>query len=335
LDDARDYYTLAYMPEKKESDGKFHTIKVDLPQQHSYQLRYRKGYWAIPRGQAVAMSPAAAQLIAGFQNGSLKAAGAPEVHAHLLLAPDGHYAAPVSVSLPGNKIPLEKDGDGYKAGMTLILVSRDAHGSLLSVSQKGWNVRLSDKERADFEKTTVTVRGQLPVSDPQPLSIEAILQLSGNTLARGGTTIPMPDPAGSGFRLSSILLSNRAEQASCSDSTDPLCFMNVRLYQPPQPRFPSTSRLIVYFAASDLSLDPQTKKPRVGVAFTMKSGNEIVKTTAAENLQSFPGAAPNSALVLAEFDLKSLHPGSYTLQAVVRDLVHNTALSQESQFAVE
>jgi len=47
---------------KRKSDGKFHTIKVELPQQHSYQLRYRKGYWAIPRGQAVAMSPAAAQL---------------------------------------------------------------------------------------------------------------------------------------------------------------------------------------------------------------------------------------------------------------------------------
>ncbi len=61
----------------------------------------------------------------------------------------------------------------------------------------------------------------------------------------------------------------------------------------------------------------------------------VVKTTAAENLQSFPGAVPNSALVLAEFDLKSLHPGSYTLQAVVRDLVRNTALSQESQFVVE
>ncbi len=335
LDDARDYYTLAYMPEKKESDGKFHTIKVELPQQHSYQLRYRKGYWAIPRGQAVAMSPAAAQLIAGFQNGSLKASGAPEVHAHLLLAPDGHYAAPVSVSLPGNKIPLEKVGDEYKAGMTLILVARDAHQNLLSVSQKGWNVRLSDKERADFEKTTVTVHGQVPVSDPQPLSIEAILQLSGNILARGGTTIPMPDPAGSGFRLSSILLSNRAEQASCSDSTDPLCFMNVRLFQPPQSKFPSSSLLIAYFAASDLSLDPQTKKPRMGVAFTMKSGNDVVKTTAAENLQSFPGAVPNSALVLAEFDLKSLHPGSYTLQAVVRDLVRNTALSQESQFVVE
>jgi VWFA-related protein len=336
LDDARDYYALAYMPEKKESDGKFHTIKVELPQQHSYQLRYRKGYWAISRGQGVAMSPAAAQLLAGFQNGSLKASAAPEVHAELLLAPDGHYAAPVSVTLPGNKIPLEKDGDEYKAGMTLILVARDAHGNLLSVSQKGWNMRLSDKQKADFEKTAgVTVHGQVPVSDPQPLSIEAILQLSGNTLARGGTTIPMPDPAGSGFRLTSILLSNRAEQASCSDTTDPLCFMNVRLYQPPQSRFPSSTRLIAYFAASDLSLDPQTKKPRIGAVFTMKSGNTVVTTAAAENLQSFPGTAPNSVLVLAEFDLKSLQPGSYTLQALVRDLVHNTTLSQQSQFVVE
>src|SRR5260370_6012696 len=273
------------------------------------------------------MSPAAAQLIAGLQNGSLKASSVPEVHAHLLLAPDGHYAAPVSVSLPGNKIPVEKDGNEYKAGRTLILGARDAHGNLLSVSQKGWNVRLNDAQRADFEKTTVTVHGQLPVSEPQPLSIEAILQLSGNTLARGGSTVPMPDPAGSGVRLSSILLSNRAEQASCSDSTDPLCFMNVRLYQPPQSRFPSSSRLIAYFAASDLSLDPQTKKPRVGLAFTMKSDNEVVTTTAAENLQSFPGAAPNSVLVLAEFDLKSLHAGSYTLQSASPDPLRTTTLS--------
>lgn len=187
LDDARDYYTLAYLPPKKDFDGKFHSIKVELPER-GYQLRYRKGYWAIPRGQAVAMSPTAAQLIAGFQNGSLKASASPGIQAQLLLAPDGHYSAPVSVSFPGNRIPLEKEGDGYKAGMTLILVARDAHENLLSVSQRGWNVRFSNKERADFEKTTVTVRDQLPVSDPQPLSIEAILQLSGNALARGGTT---------------------------------------------------------------------------------------------------------------------------------------------------
>ena len=51
--------------------------------------------------------------------------------------------------------------------------------------------------------------------------------------------------------------------------------MNVRLRQPPRSRFPSSTKVIVYFAANDLSLDPQTKKPRVGVAFTLKSGGEM------------------------------------------------------------
>ena len=334
LDDGRDYYTLAYLPAKSEFDGKFHSIKVELLQ-HGHQLRYRKGYWATPRGQAVAMTPIAAQLIAGFQNGSLKTTSVPDVFADLLLAPDGHYTAPVSVSFPANKIPLEKEGQEYKAAMTLVLVARDGHQNLLSVSQRGWNVRLSDKEKSDFEKTIVTVRSQLPIADPQSVSVEAILQLSGAAFARGGTTIDVPDPAGAGFRLTSILVSDRAEQATCLDPSDSLCFMNVRLRQPPKSRFPSSTKVIVYFAANELSLDPQTKKPRVGVAFTLKSGNEIVKTASAENIQSLSGPSPNAVLVLAEYDLKSLHAGNYTLQALVRDLVRNTSLSQQSQFVVE
>jgi VWFA-related protein len=334
MDDARNYYTLSYLPEKKEIDGKFHAVKVETSQ-GSYQLRYRKGYWAIPRGQAVATSPAAAQLIAGFQNGSLKSSSSPDVHANLLLAPSGEYFVPVSVSIPGNRIPLEKEGDGYKARMTLVLVARDSRGSLLSVTQRDWNVRFSNKEREDFDKTTVTVRDQMQTTDLQPLNIEAILQLSGNAFARGATAIPIPDATGSGFRLTSMLLSNRAEQATCSDAADSLCFMNVRLYQPPTSKFTSSGRLFVYFAASDLLLDPQTKKPRLGVAFTLKSGNDAVKSAVAENIQSFPGPLLDSVMVLAEYDLKSLHSGSYTLQLVTKDLVRNTSLSQQSQFAVE
>jgi hypothetical protein len=334
LDDGRDYYTIAYLPAKTEFDGKFHTIKVEL-EQRGHQLRYRKGYWAMPRGQAVSMTPTAAQLMAGFQNGSLKATMAPDVFADLLLAPDGHYSAPVSVSFPANKVPLEKEGQEYNGAMTLVLVARDAHKNLLSVSQRGWNVHLNEKEKSDFEKTIVTVRSQLPIADPQSVSVEAILQLSGTAFARGATNIEVPEPANAGFRLTSILVSDRAEQATCTDPSDSLCFMNVRLRQPTRSRFPSSTKVIVYFAANDLSLDPQTKKPRLGVAFTLKSGNEIVKTASAENIQSLSGPSPNAVLVLAEYDLKSLHAGNYTLQALVRDLVRNTSLSQQSQFVVE
>lgn len=334
LDDGRDYYTIAYLPAKTEFDGKFHSLKVEV-EQHGLQLRYRKGYWAMPRGQAVSMTPTAAQLMAGFQNGSLKSTMAPDVFADLLLAPDGHYSAPVSVSFPGNKVPLEKDGEEYKATLTLVLVARDAHQNLLSVSQRGLNVRLNNQQKADFEKTIVTLRSQLPIADPQSVSVEAILQLSSTAFARGGTNIEVPSPASAGFRLTSILVSDRAEQATCSDPSDSLCFMNVRLRQPAKSRFPSSTKVIIYFAANELSLDPQTKKPRVGVAFTLKSGNEIVKNASAENIQSLAGPSPNAVLVLAEYDLKSLHAGNYTLQALVSDLVRKTTLSQQSQFVVE
>jgi len=334
LDDARDYYTLAYSPPNRDFDGKFHTIKVEIPE-NSYKLRYRKGYWSIPRGQAIAMSPAAAQLIAGFQSGSLKASSTSEVCAHLLLAPNGHYSAPVSVSVPGNRIPLEKEGDGYKASITLVLVGRDAQKNIVSVSQRGWSMQFTNKERQGFEKTIVTVRDQVQVPDLQPMYIEAILQLPGNVLARGATEVQIPDSAASGFRLTSILLSNRAEQASCTDTADSLCLTNVRLFQPPKSQFSPSSRLIAYFAANDLSPDAKTGKPRVGVALAIKSGNEVVKTAIAENLQSLPGPTPNSVLVLAEYDLKSLHVGDYTLQAIIRDMVRNTSLVQQSRFSVE
>src|SRR5260370_23160715 len=85
MDDARDYYTLSYAPEQKDFDGKFRAIKVEIAQR-AYQLRYRKGYWAIPRCPAVAMSPAAAQLITCFQNETLMSSSTPYLHTVRLLA---------------------------------------------------------------------------------------------------------------------------------------------------------------------------------------------------------------------------------------------------------
>jgi hypothetical protein len=55
----------------------------------------------------------------------------------------------------------------------------------------------------------------------------------------------------------------------------------------------------------------------------------------AENVQALPGPLPNSVLILAEYDLKSLQPGSYTLQAVAKDMVRQASLSQQASFVVQ
>ena len=331
LEDGRDYYTLAYAPAKQPLDGKFHSIKVETSQQ-SYKLRYRKGYWAIARGSA--MTPAAAQLVSSIQNGFIKASKA-EVHADLLPTSDRHYAAAVAISIPGSRIPLEKEGDSYKATINLILVARNSQHGILAVSELSRAIRIG-QDRVGFAKTTVTIRGQVVMPDPQPIPtlIEAIAQFPENAVAQGAAQIAIPDSTAAGFHLSSLFLSDHAEQATCSDSADALCFMNVRLSQPPRPEFTPANRLIVYFSASDLSLDPGTGKPRLGVGFLLRSGNDVVKDAVAQNVQSLPGPSPNSVLVLAEFDLKALKAGTYTLQATARDIVRSTSLTQWGQFVV-
>jgi hypothetical protein len=281
------------------------------------------------------MTPAAAQLVSGFQSGSLKSAFSPDLHAIVLLAPDGHYAIPVTVSVPGNRIRFEKEGDGFTAPMTLVLVTRDSKGNIVSSSQRTWTIRADRAQRDDLQKRTMSVQQQVAASGLEPLSVQAILRMPENMVVEGHTTISVPAGSDAGPKMTSILLSNRLEQATCTDSSDPLCMQNVRFSQPTAMEFPALGRLVVYFAASDLALDPQTKKPRVGVVFAIKSGEQVIKSVNAENVQALPGPLPNSVLVLAEYDLKALQPGNYTLQAVTQDMVRHASLSQQTSFVVQ
>lgn len=334
VNDARDVYTLVYQPTNKEFDGKFRRIKVELTKP-GLQLRYRQGYWAIPHGQAVAMTPAAAQMLATVQGAGFHAAVVPDLYATALLAPDGKYTIPYSVSLPGSKVPLEKSGDEYKGSLSMAIVVRDMQGQIIAVGQHDIPLKLTKDKKAELERSNVVRQGQISVPTLQPYDIQALVQLGPGSIGAGRTSVPVPASPASGMKVTGILLSDRAEQATCSDSADALCFQNVRLFQPAKPQFVSTARVIVYYAASDLSLDPQTQKPRVGVTFTVKSGKDVVKSAVAENVQAVPGPTPNSVLLLAELPLKTLHPGTYTLQAVTQNLVKQEAVTQEAQFTVQ
>ncbi len=44
IESGSNYYTLAYTPESKTDDGRFHKIQVTIPEAPSYKLTYRNGY---------------------------------------------------------------------------------------------------------------------------------------------------------------------------------------------------------------------------------------------------------------------------------------------------
>jgi VWFA-related protein len=334
VDDARDFYSISYQPANKELDGRFRRIKLALAQR-GYQLRYRQGYWAIPHSQAVSVTPAAAQMLANTKSSGYRPAFEPDLYANLLLAPDGQFVAPVSVSFPGGKVPLEKAGENFRSSVTLVLVARDAQGTILGTSQRDWPFLFNQKNKDEFIAKTVTLQTDLSVSKLAPITLEAIVSLPGGVLASSETDLGVKDRRDSGPKLSGVLLTNRAEQAVCPDNTDPLCLENVRLIQPAKPQFAANSRLIVYFAANELALDAQMQKPRIGVDMRLKAGGTLLKSPAAENVQALTGPLPGSVMVLAEFDLRSLGQGNYTVHVTARDLVKKTSAQSEAEFAVQ
>ncbi len=334
LEDSRNFYSISYVPTNKQFDGKFRKLKLEVAQK-GLDIRYRKGYWAIPRGQPIAMTPAAAQMLATLQSGALRPAFAPEVYAKLLLAPDGHYAMPVSVSFDGSRIPLEKTDKGYKSGVTLFLIARDANGRITGIRQSDWPLLVDAQKKEEFERRELTLQTEVAVSELTPVSLDAIVSLPNSKVGIAQGMVDVGPRSADGLQLSSVMLTTQAESAKCPDDSDPLCFENVRLIQPVRARFTSKQRLIVYFAATGLALDPQSKKPRIAAELKVQDGPRVLDAPVAENLQALPGPTPESVMILAEFDLRSLAKGKYAVKAMAHDLLKKSAATGEAQFSIE
>ena len=331
--DLREFYTLVYQPTDRRYDGSFHKIKVELLKR-GYEVRHRTGYWAIPPGQEMMMTPAAAQLLGALANGSLRPAFAPRVNTALLLAPDGKLAAPVRVTVPGKSVHFEGNGKSYRAAVTLVLVAHASDGRLVSAHQRFLSLNLDNKQWKDFEGTDLEISGRLALPELEALRVQAILQFSNGTVALGEQAIDIP-AGSSGPRLTSLLLSDRIEPAQGSaDPSDPLRGENFQLYLPAQPRFSAADKLTLYFGIVDTPLGAGIQWLHLRVMYAVKSGTTLVMSPPAEEMRPSPSRAPNRMLVLKQFDLKGFRPGNYTLEVTVEDLTSHRTVSQRAGFVV-
>jgi VWFA-related protein len=329
--DLREFYTLVYQPSDTRYDGSFHKIKVDVLTS-GYSVRYRRGYWAIPPGQELMMTPAAAQLLGALESGSLRSAFSPNLNAALLLAADGKLSVPVQVSLPGKSVKFERDGRTSRAGVMLLLVARDADGQPVSVHQRFLTLRLDDKQQRDFEKKNLEINARLAVPRFEPLEVQAIVQLPDGTVAIGvrklGIAAPRPLVPG----VTSVLLSNSIEPAKgAADLSDPLRGENFQLLLSP-PRFSPLDKLTAYFGILLDSSVPETSGPHLRLAYSIESSARAAKVFPLEDLPV--SASQRSIRVLKQFELTDLPAGHYTFQVSVKDLAHGGTTSQRSEFDV-
>jgi VWFA-related protein len=334
VDDAQNFYSLTYRPTDSDFDGKFRKIKVDLARK-GYDVRYRKGYWAIPRGQAVAMTPAAAQMIATVRGSGYRSPFSLDIYGNVLMAPDAHFGAPVSVSFPGSKVPLTKSANGSTSNVTLLVLAIDDAGKIVGLRQSEWPIQIENKNVNEFTSKTLTLQSELQIAQLVPVTMQAIVGLPGGITAMSARPISITPPTAEKPQLSSMMLTNQVRQENCADKAETLCLETMRLVQPAKANFAANDQLVVYFTVVNLASDPQSKQPRVGMDLKLKSVGADGKTISPQSMQAIPGPTAGSVLVLAQFDLKQLARGKYTAQATAQDLVRKNSASNEAEFTIE
>ena len=332
VDDAQNFYSLSYRPSDANFDGKFRKIKVELARK-GYDVRYRKGYWAIPRGQAIAMTPEGAQMLAAVRDRNFKPAFGLDIYGNVLMAPDGHFGAPVSVSFPGAKVPLAKKGNASFSNVTLLVVAFDSSGNIVGLKQSEWPVQVENKNVGEFADKTLTLQNELQIPQLVPVTIQAIVGLPGGVTAMSSRPISVTAPGGDKPQLSSLMMTNQIKQETCTDKAETLCLETMRLVQPATSRFTNSDQLVVYFTVVNLALDPQSKQPRIAMDLKLKGSDN--KSIAPQGIQAIPGPTAGSVLVLAQFDLKQLGHGKVTAQATAQDLVRKNSASNEAEFTIQ
>jgi len=344
--DLREFYTLVYQPTNTNYDGSFRPIKVEVLRS-GVHVRYRQGYWAIPPGEDVMMTPAAAQLLAAIQNGSIRPSFAPAVNAAALFAPDGKFVAPVRVSLPAKLVRLESYGDHYRGGATLVLLARDATGRPISVYQRFLTLDLTHKQWEEFRKSNLDISARLSLPELKPLTVEGILQLPSGTVAQGRCEVlpSVPAPAltsnsragpapnvDSGPALTSLLLSNSIVPAQgIADPADPLRGENFQIDLPPTTRFAPSDKLTLYYGILPRDLTDTSR--RFQVSYTIKSSAGASTPLRAEELTI--RLPQNRLLVLKQFDLNRLAPGKYRMEVAIADASGHGTASTSAGFSIE
>jgi VWFA-related protein len=329
--DLRDFYTLVYQPSNIRYDGSFHKIKVDVLTS-GYSVRFRRGYWAIPPGQELMMTPAAAQLLAALGSGSLRSAFSPSLNAALLLGGDGKLSVPAQVLLPGRSVKFDRDGQTSRAGLTLLLVARDADGHPVAVHQRFLTLRLDDRQRHDFEMKNLEINARLAVPRLEPLEVQAIVQLPDGAVAVGHRKLAIATPRPLVPAVTSVLLSNFIEPGKgAADPSDPLRGEDFQLRLSP-PRFSPSDKLTAYFGVLLDSTLPETPAPRLRVAYSIESSARAAKVFPPEDVSV--SASQSLVRVLKQFDLTDLPAGHYTFQVSVKDLANGESASQRCEFDV-
>ena len=217
IQNGANYYTLAYIPQSKTDDGRFHKFQVTVPDAPSYKLTYRRGYIAEPPRKQAANAPVSsviAALMRGappfseivfkmrvlpFDDPVLK--GVPQSTGPAgdlspkVKGPVERYALDCAADLHNASIAETPDGLNH-ASLEFVAVAYDRDGARLNYIDKGFTVNMNDDQYKQVMQKGLQIHQQIDLPAGEVYLRAAVHDLTSDRV--GSVEIPLmvkPSPA--------------------------------------------------------------------------------------------------------------------------------------------
>jgi VWFA-related protein len=210
IQNGANYYTLAYIPENKGDDGRFHKIQVSVPDAPSYKLTFRRGYIAespkkqpsnTPVSSVVAAmlrgAPAFSEIVfklrvLPFDDPLLKGATAQSGTAGDLSpkvkGPVERYALDYAADMHNASITETPDGLNH-ALLEFVAIAYDRDGARLNFIDKSFTVNLTEDQYKQVMQKGLQIHQQIDLPAGEVYLRAAVHDLTSDRI--GSVEVPL------------------------------------------------------------------------------------------------------------------------------------------------
>jgi VWFA-related protein len=186
IEDTEVSYVLGFYPEEGDVDGKYHELRVQVPNRKGAEVRARKGYYAAEKGPF--SEAAAKEVVARSAVGPLQASQV-ELAAHVDWPSPGEMKLELLIS--ARELTLVQRDDRYQGGIRLSIVQLDKDKKALDVATDSISLNLKKESLPGYMQTGMAMSRTVPAK-PGTAEVRVIVvdRASG---VYGSVIVPMVD----------------------------------------------------------------------------------------------------------------------------------------------
>jgi len=184
-------YYLGFYPKDLKPDGKFHEIKVTLPNGKGLSVQARKGYWASSHVEDAATASTREIGEAVFSHDELRDLPL-DIDTQFYKTTTADAKLKVSAHLDIRQLHLRKQDDRNRNDVTLVCALFDGNGNYVKGTQKVVELRLKDEDVDHRRSLGLTVDSDFDVKSGSYMIRVVARDAEGQQMAAANDTVEIP-----------------------------------------------------------------------------------------------------------------------------------------------